>query len=332
MVEGRDPSVAKRLDRLAKASANATTFKLVAEELLAKKAREGRAAATLAKTAWLLEFAYPLLGDRPIGEVSSLEVLEALRKVEARGRHESARRMRSLIGEVFRFAIATARAANDPTVALRGALIAPKVKHRAALTEGKAVGALLRAIDGFDGQPTTRAALQLMAYLFPRPGELRLASWEEFDREAGTWDIPASRTKMRRPHRVPLPGQAIDILRTLHRLTGDGKGGLVFPSVRSVMRPISENTLNAALRLMGYGADEATAHGFRATASSLLNESGRFAPDVIEAALVHQDKDEVRRAYNRAMFWDERVRMAEWWADHIDALRDGAKIVPMARA
>ncbi len=332
LVEGRDPSVAKRLDRLARASASATTFKLLAEELLAKKAREGRADATLAKTAWLLEFAYPLLGDRPISEISSLEVLEALRKVEARGRHESARRMRSVIGEVFRYAISTARAANDPTVALRGALTAPTVKHRAAVTDPNAFGALLRAIDGFDGQPTTKAALQLMAYLFPRPGELRLAEWREFDMDNAVWIIPAARTKMRREHRVPLPPQAIAILKQLRRITGDGKAGLVFPSVRSVMRPISENTLNAALRRLGYGTDEATSHGFRATASTLLNESRKFSADAIERALAHQDADAVRRAYARGEHWEERVDMMRWWANECDRLREGAKILPLARA
>ncbi len=332
LVEGRDPSVAKRLDRLARASASATTFRLVAEELLAKKTREGRAEATLAKTAWLLEFAYPFLGDRPIGEISSLEVLEALRKVEARGRHESARRMRSVVGEVFRYAIATARAANDPTVALRGALTAPTVKHRAAVTDPKAFGALLRAIDGFDGQPTTKAALQLMAYLFPRPGELRLAEWREFDMDAAVWIIPAARTKMRREHRVPLPPQAIAILKQLGRLTGDGKAGLVFPSVRSVLRPISENTLNAALRRLGYGTDEATSHGFRATASSLLNESRKFSADAIERALAHQDADAVRRAYARGEHWEERVELMHWWASECDRLRDGAKIVSLVRS
>ncbi len=189
LVEGRDPSITKRLEKIAKASADATTFKLVANDFLAKKMREGRAEATLAKTAWLLEFAHPIIGDRPIGEISSLEVLAVLRKVEARGRLEGARRLRSVIGEVFRFAISTARALNDPTVALRGSTSPPKVTHRAAMTNLDDLGALLRAIDGFDGQPTTRAALQLVALLFPRPGELRQAKWEEFDLEAALWVI-----------------------------------------------------------------------------------------------------------------------------------------------
>jgi len=210
---------------------------------------------------------------------------------------------------------------------LRGALTTPKVKPRAAVTDPKAVGALVRSVWGYDGQPATKAALQLMAYLFPRPGELRLAEWPEFDLEAAVWAIPAPRMKMRRPHKVPLPSQAIAILTQLREITGNGR--LVFPSVRSKSRPISDNTLNAALRRLGYSQDEATAHGFRATASSLLNESGLWHADAIERQLAHEDGDAVRRAYARAEFWDERVRMMQWWADKLDALREGATVTPL---
>jgi integrase len=184
---------------------------------------------------------------------------------------------------VFRYALATARAQADPTIALRDALIRPKVTPRAAVTEPKAFGALLRAIDSFEGQPSTVAALKLMALLFPRPGELRHAEWAEFDLDKAVWTIPGGRMKMRRPHRVPLSTQAVAILKQLRELTGDGT--LLFPSVRSASRPISDNTLNAALRRLGYAKDEATAHGFRATASSLLNESGKWHPDAIERQL-----------------------------------------------
>lgn len=289
--------------------------------------REGRAETTLEKTKWLLGFARPIIGERPIAEISAAEVLAVLRKVEVRGRLETARRLRSTIGSVFRYAIATARADNDPTFALRGALTTPKVKPRAAVIEPRAVGALLRSVWDYDGQPVTKAALQLMAYLFPRPGELRLAEWPEFDFEAAVWSIPAPRMKMRRPHKVPLPSQAIAILTQLRDITGSGR--LVFPSVRSKLRPISDNTLNAALRRLGYSQDEATAHGFRATASSLLNESGLWHADAIERQLAHEDGDAVRRAYARAEFWDERVRMMQWWADKLDALREGATVTPL---
>lgn len=326
--EGIDPSEAKKADKRAQRVATANTFEAIAAEYVEKLMKEGRSPRTLSKVEWLLGMAYPLIGRRPIAEISSAEVLEVLRKVERRGRHESARRLRSTIGSVFRYAIATTRAENDPSVALRGALITPKVTHRAAITDPKALGGLLRAVDGFDGQPTTRAALQLLALLFPRPGELRAAEWSEIDFEKAIWTIPAERAKMRREHRIPLPRQAIAILRRLEELTGDG--ALLFPSVRSAHRCMSENTLNAAMRRMGYSKEEVTAHGFRATASTLLNESGKWAPDVIERQLAHIDADEVRRAYARADYWDERVRMMAWWAGFLDKAKADGNVVPLS--
>jgi integrase len=328
--DGLDPSEQKRLQKITQAVSRANTFGVIADELMDKKEKEGRAPATMEKARWLLDLARPALGTRPITEISAAEILAALRKVEARGRHESAKSLRTAIGQVFRYAIATARAENDPTFALRGALIAPKVTHRAAITSPKEFGALLRAIDGFDGQPTTKAALRLMALLFPRPGELRLSEWTEFDLPNGVWLIPATRTKMRKPHRVPLPVQAQAILGELQEETGSGK--LLFPSLRSIQRPISENTMNAALRRMGFSQTEMTSHGFRAAASTMLNESGLWSSDTIERALAHQDEDEVRRAYARGQYWDERVRMAQWWADHLDVLRKGAKVIAMKPA
>jgi len=220
---------------------------------------------------------------------------------------------------VFRFAIATARATDDPTFALRGALTTPNVKHRAALTDPTAFGGLLRAVESFDGQPTTRSALKLMALLFPRPGELRAAEWDEFDLAHREWVIPATRTKMRRTHRVPLAPQAIQVLEDLRPITGFGR--LLFPCVRSVRRPISDGTMNAALRRMGYSSDEMSAHGFRAVASTLLNESGEWNPDAIERQLAHVDANDVRRAYARGEHWEERVRMMNWWAHQIDLLK-----------
>ncbi len=328
--DGVDPSAQRRLDRIAAANRSAVTFEAVAEELMEKKLREGRTADTIKKKRWALSFAYPLIGTRPIAEVTAPEVLAVLRRVEARGRLETAGRLRGIIGEVFRYAIATARAVADPTYSLRGALTAPIVKHRAAITNPAALGGLLRAIDGYDGQSSTKAALQLMPLLFPRPGELRLAEWSEFDVDGALWIIPASRTKMRKEHRVPLPPQAVGILRALRPITGHGR--LVFPGTRVAVRPISENTLNAALRRLGYSPDEMTAHGFRASASSLLNESGKWTPDAIERALAHQDEDAVRRAYARGQHWNERVQMMAWWADHLDTLRTGAKVIPLTNS
>lgn len=221
----------------------------------------------------------------------------------------------------------TARADNDPTQVLKGAIAAPKPKHRAAIIEPVAFGGLLRAIEDFAGQPTTKAALQLLALLACRPGELRHAAWTEFDLDDDVWSIPAKRMKMRRPHRIPLPEQALSILKALHPITGHGAAGLVFPGLRSVSRPISENTLNGALRRIGYSQDEATAHGFRSTFSTLANESGRWSIDAIEAALAHIEPNAVRRAYARSDYWGERVKLMTWWADHLDTLRDGGRVL-----
>ena len=318
LATGIDPAAARKLAKRTPRPV-ADTFGAVADELVAKLAREGKAASTLAKWEWLLSLARPDLGDRPLSEIRPIDVLAVLRLAEQRGRLETARRLRSTIGGVFRYAIATARAETDPTTALRGALTTPTVTPRAAVTDGVALGALLRAIETYDGQPTTRTALQLMALLFPRPGELRAAEWTEFDLDSAIWSIPAARTKMRRPHRTPLPHQAVALLRDLQAITGRGR--LAFPSIRTPLRSISENTLNAALRRLGYRQDEATAHGFRATASTLLNESGLWAADAIERQLAHVDADSVRRAYARGEHWDERVRMMRWWADRLDELR-----------
>lgn len=311
---GIDPSAAKK----AQEHQRVDTFRAIAEEYIDKLQREGRAESTIGKLNWILSFAYPLLGNTPVREITAPAILEVLRGVEARGRYETANRLRSTIGSVLRYAIATARAESDPTPALKGALIRPQTKSYAAIIDPTQFGALLRAIQGFEGQPSTHAALQLMPLLFPRPGELRAARWDEFDFEVAVWTVPAGRMKMRRAHRVPLAAQAIDILSRLHEITGGGS--LVFPSVRSADRPISDGTLNAALRRMGYAKDEVTAHGFRASASSLLNESGKWHPDAIERQLAHMESDDVRRAYARAEHWKERVEMMQWWADYLDVL------------
>ena len=316
LASGIDPLQAKK----EKKAAAVDTFQTIAEEYVTRIEKEGRADTTITKTKWLLDFAYPTLGELSVKEIDPPAVLRALRLVEVRGRYETARRLRSTIGTVFRYAIATARAQNDPTIALRDALIRPTVTSRAAITEPKALGALLRAIDTFDGQPETRAALKLMALLFPRPGELRAAGWNEFDLDKAFWNIPAARMKMRRPHRVPLSKQAIAILKVLRDTVGDSS--LLFPSIRTADRPISDGTLNAALRRLGYGKDEVTSHGFRATASTLLNESGKWHPDAIERQLAHVEGDNVRRAYARGEHWDERVEMMQWWADYLDELRE----------
>lgn len=311
---GIDPSQQRKED----AQRLGDTFRIVAEEYVAKLEQEGRAERTLRKVQWILSFAYPTLGDRSIRDINAPAILDVLRGVEARGRYETARRLRSTIGSIFRYAIASARADTDPTVALKGALIRPTVKPRAAIIDPEKLGGLLRAIESFEGQPSTHAALRLMPLLFPRPGELRAAEWSEFDFGVEVWTVPATRMKMRREHRVPLSTQAISILESLQKVNGEAM--LVFPSVRSMERPISDGTLNAALRRLGYTKDEVTAHGFRASASSLLNESGKWHPDAIERQLSHVEGDDVRRAYLRAEHWKERVEMMQWWADYLDEL------------
>lgn len=318
--EGVDPSEKKKLDRLEATLKAANTFEAVAEEYILKCEKEGRADVTVGKARWLLSLLEPSLGHRPVAAITPAELLAALRKVESKGHRETARRMRSFAGRVFRFAVATARATNDPAAALRGALVAPVATHHAAILEPAKVGALLRAIDGFDGQPMTQLALRLAPHVFVRPGELRQAEWAEFDFEAGIWRIDASKMKMRQPHLVPLSRQSLEILRSAQALTG--KYRYVFASLYPGTRPMSENTINAALRRLGYSGTEMTAHGFRALASTLLNESGRWTSDAIERALAHQPKDAVRGTYHRGAHWGERVHMAQWWSDHLDELRE----------
>ena len=329
LANGVDPSTERRLAKHITSTEN--TFKAVAEEVLAKLEKEGRADVTLTKKRWLLDFTYPAFGHRPIGEITAPEVLSVLRRVEARGRYETARRLRSTCGTIFRYAIATGRAERDPSADLRGALTSPKVNHRAAIVDPVGIGALLSAIDGYDGLPMTKAALRLAPLVFVRPGELRHAEWLEFDLAAAEWRIPSAKMKMRRPHRVPLSRQALDVLRDLQPMSGGGR--FLFPSVRSTVRPMSENTLNAALRRLGYGTDEMTTHGFRTIASTRLNEMSGWNPDAIERQLAHQEQDDVRRAYvHAAEYWPERVKMMQAWADYLDELRERGKVVPLLKA
>ncbi|MGO9421776.1 tyrosine-type recombinase/integrase [Roseiarcus sp.] len=327
---GVDPGQQKKLDKLVSAHTRTNTFEAVAAELVEKKRREGKSESTLSKLQWLLSFALPTLGPRPISEIKAAEVLVVLKQIEARGKNDSAKRLRATIGQVFRLAVASSRAETDPTEALRGALTTPKAKHRAAITQAAPLGNLLRAVDNYEGAPETIYALQLLALTFVRPGELRQAEWSEFDLEAGVWKIPGPRMKMKRPHKAPLAPQAVALLKELQAITGRGK--YLFPSIRSTARRMSENTLNAALRRLGYTKDEMTAHGFRAAASSLLNESGEWNPDAIEAQLAHVEANAVRKAYARSEYWDERVRMMNWWADKLDGLRHGGEVIRLKTA
>jgi integrase len=317
--DGIDPATQKKKATEDVQPLPGDTFKDVAQEFMAKCRREQLAHRTLEKKEWILSLAYPGLGSRNVAEIKPIDVLRVLQEVEIRGCYETARRLRSTIGAVCRFAVATARAESDPTSALRGALTTPKVTPRAAITDPKAFGGLLRAIDGFEGEPTTLYGLKLMALLFPRPGELRFAEWAEIDFQKTVWTIPAPKTKMRREHRIFLAPQTVAILEELHAVTGHKK--LLLPGLTSYEKPISENTLNAALRRLGFSQNEMTSHGFRATASTLLNESGLWNVDAIERQLAHIDMNSVRRAYARGLHWDERVRMMTWWANYLDQLK-----------
>jgi integrase len=320
LAAGQDPGVMRKLKKRSAQLAAASTFEAVGREWVLKLEREGKAPATLAKVTWLLDFAYPIIGRRAIAEIGAPDLLEVLRVQEKRGRLETARRLRSTCGQVFRYAIVTGRAERDPSVDLRGALTAPSVTHRAAVTDPKAIGELLRAIEAFSGQPATLAALRLMPLTLLRPGELRRASWSEVDLDGAIWRIPGERMKMRAAHLVPLSQQAIVVLRDLHLITGTRQ--LIFPGLRGASRPMSENTINAALRRLGYAKDEMTGHGFRAMAATRLNEMGQWNSDAIERQLAHAESNKVRKAYTHAaQYLEERRAMLQVWADYLDVLR-----------
>ena len=321
LAAGFDPAEQRMRDRAANDAVSKDTFKALAEEYLGKMVAEGRAEATLDKAKWLLEdFAYPAFGARPIASIKPAEVLQLLKAVEGRGTFETARRLRGICSRVFRYAVSTQKAEIDPTHPLRGALVAPKTRHHSAIVEPKAIGALMRAIDDYQANALTTWALKLAALTFVRPGELRLMEWREIDSENAIWLIPAERMKMRRPHKVPLSRQALAVLEEARALTGRGR--FVFPSLRSAQRGMSENTLNAALRRMGFSKEEMTSHGFRAMAATRLNEMGIWNADAIERQLAHQEANSIRRAYTHAAeYWDERTRMMQAWADYLDQLR-----------
>ncbi|MDE8349395.1 MAG: integrase arm-type DNA-binding domain-containing protein [Acidocella sp.] len=316
-----DPNAAKRQARIEASIRAGNTFASVAEELIEKKGREGRAATTLTKHRWLLKLLGADFGKRPVADITPQELLHELKKHERRGRLETARQLRAFSGQVFRYAAATARADRDPAQLLQGALISPTVKHFAAITDTAQFGALLRAMDDYQGDPAVMYALKLTPHVFQRPGEIRQMEWIEVDFDKAIWTIPEAKMKMRQPHVVPLSKQAQALLREMRGLSGGGR--YVFPSVRSRARPISDNTVNAALRRMGYSKAQMTAHGFRTSASSLLNESGKWNPDAIERALAHMVPGIIRRIYNQSAYWAERVAMAQWWSDYLDELRSG---------
>lgn len=323
ILEGIDPAAERRKRREREAiTAAGNTFEEVAREWVGQQAHWK--ANTRAQVERRLERELlPWLGSVPCDQIEAPELLQVLRRTESRGAIETAHRVHQLAQQVFAYAIATGRARRNPAADIRGALKTKRAKHHASVTDPRKVGELLRAIHAFEGTLVVSCALRLAPLVFVRPGELRQADWSEMDLDAAEWRIPAERMKMNAPHIVPLSTQAVAILRELQPLTGPT--GYVFPSQRSKTRPMSENTVNAALRRLGYSKDEATGHGFRSMASTLLNEQ-QWHRDAIERQLAHAERDKVRAAYNYADHLPERRKMMQAWADYLDGLRSGAKV------
>jgi len=329
--KGIDPNAAKREEKQFKADLAANTFELVARAWL-KKTAVTRKEITQNRIKTLLEHdIFPFIGSVPINTLGPRDVLnKALRKIEARGSVDTAHRAKQICGRVFRYGVAVGLAERDVTSDLRGALAEIPKSHFAAITEPKQAGELMRSIYGYTGHPTTVGALKLAPLVFVRPGELRKAEWTEFDLDGSEWRIPGSKMKMGFDHIVPLSTQALAILRSVHPITGHGR--YVFPSLRSDERPMSENTLNAALRGMGYSKDIHTAHGFRAMARTILDEVLGERVDYIEHQLAHTVKDPNGRAYNRTAHLPSRRKMMQSWADYLDKLHTGAEIIEFIAA
>ena len=324
-----DPGAHRRAVRAARIERAANSFEVVAREWFAKQKSkwvETHASKILLR---LENDIFPWLGARPVAEITARELLTALDRIVARGAVESAHRVLQNCGQIFRYAIITERAERDPAATLRGALPSVKPNHRAAILEPKKIGELLRAIDGYQGSFVTKCALRLAPLVFLRPGELRHAEWTEFDLDAAQWNILAEKMKMRSAHLVPLSTQAVAILRELHPLTGHRQ--YVFPGLRSPRRPMSNNTVLAALRRMGYPKEEMSGHGFRAMARTVLDEVLEFRPDFIEHQLAHAVKDPNGRAYNRTAHLRERTLMMQRWSDYLDELKTDSvgKVVPI---
>jgi integrase len=324
--EGVDPLRERRLERLErKVNAGHTFAEVATDYIRVKYQNEGKAKATIEKQYFFMSHLTPTLGNTPLGDIKPIELMAALRKLEAKGHRQTAKCTRAFASRVFRYGVGIGKCSDDPARLLSGNLSAPKVKHREAILNPKRMGEFLRAADDYAGQPIVKIAVQLLPHVMLRPGELRLGNWQEIDFDKSVWLIPAERTKMRKPHAVPLSNQAVTLLRELERhsggveymFRGQGKKG-----------PISENTLNQAYKRMGFGSNEVTPHGFRTTASTFLNETGQWNKDAIEKALAHKDTDAIRAIYNRGTYWTERVQMMQWWSDYLDRLKTGAVVLP----
>jgi integrase len=315
-----DPGINRKAVKAAWTDNQSNSFEVVAREWVGKQSSVWSGSNT-AKIIGQLELnIFPWLGERPIADITPPELLAVLRRTEGRGAIHTAHRVLQTCGQIFRYAIVTGRAVRDPAADLRGALQPAQSGHFAAVTEPKAVGALLRVLHDYQGSIITRCALRLAPLVFVRPGELRKAEWQEINFEKCEWNIPAKRMKMKEPHLVPLSRQALEVLTELHFLTG--RGAYLFPSTRTPKRPMSDNAVLSALRRMGIGKDEMTGHGFRAMARTVLDEVLHVRPDYIEHQLAHAVRDPNGRAYNRTAHLPERRKMMQDWADYLDKLRE----------
>ena len=327
IANGIDPSSFKKASKQSERRSVEGNFEWVAREWHMKNSprwSENHSALILRR---LERYIFPWLGSYQLADITAPQLLESLRRIENKGALETAHRIYQICGQVFRYAVATGRASRDPTGDLRGALPPAKVKHHATIIDPTKIGALLRVIEGYEGFIVTKCALRLAPLVFVRPGELRKAEWSEMDLDKAEWTIPAEKMKMRSPHLVPLSRQAILILRDLYPLTGTGK--YVFPGLLSSKRPMSDNTVNAALKRLGYESTDITGHGFRAMARTLLDETLGFRPDVIEHQLAHAVKDPLGRAYNRTTHLQIRREMMQKWADYLDELKANGKVLTL---
>lgn len=337
LAAGIDPGEAKKAEKRTQRLSAENSFEAVAREWHAKYAptwSDSHATRILRR---LEVDAFPWIGGKPVADLAPPDVLDVLRRVEKRGALETAHRLQANVSQVCRYAVATGRAQRDVTADLRGALPPVQQEHMAAITDPKQVAELLRAIAGYQGTFPVLCALRLAPLLFQRPGELRGAEWAEFDLDAGIWEIPSDRMKRTKQgkaaggaHIVPLPAQAVAILRELHALTGNGR--FLFPSVRTKDRPMSDNTINGALRRLGYDGSTMTGHGFRAMARTILDEILGVPVAIVEAQLAHAVKDPLGRAYNRTAHLPQRREMMQRWADYLDRLKAGADVIPITAA
>ncbi len=328
IANGIDPGQARKVQKSIQIEQTENSFEAVAREWFIKHSQSWAESHSKKIIRRFELYIFPWLGSRPISEITPPELLSVLRRIESRGILETAHRAQQYCGQVFRYAIATGRTERDSSADLRGALAPVRHGRMATITEPKKIGELLRAIDGYEGTPVAKCALRLAPLVFVRPGELRHAEWTEIDLDNAEWRIPPEKMKMKDPHIVPFSKQAVEVLYEIQPITGRGR--YVFPSIRTNSRPMSENTVLAALRRMGYTKEEMTGHGFRAMASTVLHEQG-WPSDIIERQLAHTERNSIKAAYNYAQYLPERRKMMQAWADYLDALRNSEKVVPLFR-